>query len=174
MAAVPKGYLRQYVLQLLSEKPMSGSEIMSELKDQTNGRWKPSPGSVYPLLAWLQEKGYSKEVPDQEPGIKRYTLTDQGKAFLEESAEEKHEFRRRIGFFLPPFLGGHWFGHPPKETRELVKAGKRLVKSSWILLDKLREKYSEDAVTEATKVLERTAETIEEITEKLKDKPAQT
>ena len=81
MAAVPNGFLRHYVLQFLNEKPMSGSEIMNEIESRTNGHWKPSPGSIYPLLSWLQEKGYSEEVPDQEPGIKRYTLTDEGKKF---------------------------------------------------------------------------------------------
>jgi len=147
---------------------MSGSEIMSEIGERTHGCWKPSPGSIYPLLAWLQEKGYSKEVPEQESGIKRYALTDQGKAFLEEHVKRKQELRRRIGFFAPPFLGSPWFNHFPKETRELVESGKKLVMSSWTLLDSLREKYSEDAVTKATEVLEQAAKKIEEITEKLK------
>jgi len=168
MAAVPKGFLRYYVLRLLSEKPMSGSEIMSEIGERTHGCWKPSPGSIYPLLAWLQEKGYSKEVPEQESGIKRYALTDQGKGFLEEHVKRKQELRRRIGFFAPPFLGSPWFNHFPKETHELVEAGKKLVMSSWTLLDSLREKYSEDTVAKATEVLEQAAKKIEEITEKLK------
>lgn len=168
MAAVPKGFLRYYVLRLLSEKPMSGSEIMSEIGEQTHGCWKPSPGSIYPLLAWLQEKGYSKEVPEQESGIKRYALTDQGKGFLEEHVKKKQELRKRIGFFAPPFLGSPWFNHFPKETHELVEAGKKLVMSSWTLLDSLREKYSEDTVAKATEVLEQAAKKIEEITEKLK------
>ncbi|MCS7136732.1 MAG: PadR family transcriptional regulator, partial [Aigarchaeota archaeon] len=63
MAAVPKGFLRLQVLELLNEKPMSGSEIMSEVERRTNGCWRPSPGSVYPLLAWLQDNGYVREVP---------------------------------------------------------------------------------------------------------------
>jgi len=168
MATVPKGFLRYYVLRLLSEKPMSGSEIMNEIEKQTNGHWKPSPGSIYPLLAWLQDKGYSREVSEQEPGIKRYTLTDQGKAFLEELVKRKQEFRRRIRFFAPPFLGPHWFNHYPKNARELIEAGKKLVMSSWTLLDSLREKYSEDAAAKATEVLEQAAKKLEEITEKLK------
>ncbi len=168
MAAVPKGFLRYYALRLLSEKPMSGSEIMSEIGERTHGCWKPSPGSIYPLLAWLQEKGYSKEVPEQESGIKRYALTDQGKGFLEEHVKKKQELRKRIGFFAPPFLGSPWFNHFPKETHELVEAGKKLVMSSWTLLDSLREKYSEDTVAKATEVLEQAAKKIEEITEKLK------
>ena len=55
MAAVPKGFLRYQVLELLNEKPLSDSEITNEIEKKTNGCWKPSPGSVYPLLAWLQD-----------------------------------------------------------------------------------------------------------------------
>ncbi len=170
VAAVPKGFLRYYVMQLLGEKPMSGSEIMTEIENRTNSRWKPSPGSIYPLLAWLHEKGYSNEVPDQEPGIKRYTLTDDGKALLEKCIEKKKELRRRTGFFAPPFVGPRWFNHYPKETHELVNAGKKLVKTSWVLLDSLREEYSEDAANEATEALEQAAKKIEEITKRLTEK----
>jgi len=169
MATVPKGFLRYYVLKLLSEKPMSGSELMNEIEKRTDGRWKPSPGSIYPLIAWLQDKGYAKEVLEQEAGIKRYTLTDEGKAFLEEHVKRREELRRRFGFFMPPFLGFPWFNFYPEETRELVKAGKKLVVASFNLLDSLRKKYSEEVVTEAKEVLEQAAEKIDEITKKLKE-----
>ena len=171
MAAVPKGFLRHNVLQFLNEKPMSGSEIMNEIESRTNGHWKPSPGSIYPLLSWLQEKGYSEEVPDQEPGIKRYTLTDEGKKFLEKSVERRKEFRKRIGFFAPPFVGPHWHGHLSEEARKFVDAGKRLVMSSWDLLDNLHEEGSEEAAKNATEVLEQAAKRIEEINNELKQKP---
>lgn len=167
MAAVPKGFLRYYVLRLLNEKPMSGSEIMSEIEKRTDGHWRPSPGSIYPLLAWLQEKGYSIEVPQQEPGLKRYALTEQGKNFLEEHVKRKKELRKRIGFFAPPFIGPRWFNHYPKNCQGLIEAGKKLVKSSWILLDNLRQEYSEETVAKATEILEDAARKIEEITKKL-------
>jgi DNA-binding PadR family transcriptional regulator len=167
MAAVPKGFLRYYVLRLLNKKPMSGSEIMSEIEKQTDGHWRPSPGSIYPLLAWLQEKGYSVEVPEQEAGVKRYTLTEQGKQFLEEHVKRKKELRKRIGFFAPPFIGPRWFNQYPKKCRGFIDAGKKLVKSSWILLDDLRQEYSEEAVAQATKILDDASKKIEEIAEKL-------
>jgi len=167
MAAVPKGYLRYYVLRLLNEKTMSGSEIMSEIEKRTDGHWRPSPGSIYPLLAWLQEKGHSKEIPQQEPGVKRYILTEQGKDFLAEHVKRKKELRKKIGFFAPPFIGPRWFNQYPKECRSLVESGKKLVKSSWKLLDNLRQEYSKEAVTQAKEILDDAAKKIEEITEKL-------
>ena len=167
MAAVPKGFLRYYVLRLLNEKSMSGSEIMSEIEKRTDGHWRPSPGSIYPLLAWLQEKGYSIEVPQQEPGVKRYTLTEQGINFLEEHVKRKKELQKRIGCFAPPFIGPRWFNQYPKKCRGLIDAGKRLVKSSWILLDNLHQEYSEEAVAQATEILIDATRKIEELAKKL-------
>jgi len=37
-ASVPKGFLRYYVLKLLKEKPMSGSEIMVEIERENGAR----------------------------------------------------------------------------------------------------------------------------------------
>jgi DNA-binding PadR family transcriptional regulator len=170
MAAVPKGFLRCYVLRLLNKKPMSGSEIMSEIEKQTDGHWRPSPGSIYPLLAWLQEKGYSVEVPEQEAGVKRYTLTKQGKNFLEEHVKGNKELRKRIGFFASPFIGARWFNQHPKKCRGLIEAGKKLVKSSWILLDDLRRDYSEEAVVQAIEILDDASKKIEGIIEKLEER----
>jgi DNA-binding PadR family transcriptional regulator len=168
MAAVPKGFLRYYILRLLSERPMAGSEIMNEIGKRTHGHWKPSPGSIYPLLAWLHDKGYTKEVMEPDSTIKRYTLTDSGKVFLEKLAGEKQELGRRIGFFAPPFLGPQWFEDYPKNARELIEAGTKLVMSSWALLDRLRERYSEEGAAKATKVLEDAAQKLEEIVAGLK------
>ena len=169
MASVPKGFLRYHVLRLLNEKPMSGSEIINEIEKRTDGRWKPSPGSIYPLLAWLQDKEYAKEVPEQEAGIKRYTLTDQGKAFLQEHVKRKEELRKKFGFLMPPFPAFPWFDSYPEKTRELVEAGKKLVMAGWSLMESLRRRYSEEVATEAKEVLEKAAERLNEIAKKLKD-----
>jgi len=167
VASVPKGFLKYSVLKLLDEKPRSGSEIMNEIESKTGGHWKPSPGSIYPLLAWLQDKGYTKEASDQEPGMKRYVLTDEGKAFLEEHVKRRKELRERIGFFRPPFHGFPWLNSYPEKTKELFEAGKSLVTASSRLLDNLREKYSEEAATQAKEALKGAAEKLSEIAKKL-------
>jgi len=185
---VPKGFLRFQVLKLLNEKPMSGSEIMSEIEKQTSGYWKPSPGSIYPLLAWLQDKGYIKESAEQEMGTKRYTLTEQGKAFLQEHIKTHEEMRKRFERFgpRPPGPGfkglGPWvwewgaFGFPPAfpfsefypdKAKELRRATKDLAIAVWNLRDRLRREYSDEVAEEARKVLEQAARQIEDITKKL-------
>jgi DNA-binding PadR family transcriptional regulator len=77
-AMVPKGFIRYHVLEALNEKPMSGSELMDQIEKHTGGTWKPSPGSIYPLLSYLQDNGYIKELPTDN-GLKRYELTLTGK-----------------------------------------------------------------------------------------------
>ena len=171
MAMVPKGFLRYQVLKLLNEKPMSGSEIISEIEKQTSGYWKPSPGSIYPLLAWLQDKGYVKEVAEQEAGIKRYMLTEKGKAFLEEHVKTREELRERFKHFGPGpgFMGPMWFEFYPEKAKELRRATKDLAIAVWNLRDGLRQEYSEKAAEEAKKALEEAAKKIEEIAKKLQE-----
>lgn len=167
MAAVPKGFLRYYVLRLLGEKPMSGSEIMNEIEKRTGGRWKPSPGSIYPLLSWLRGKGYTREVLRGEAGIKRYALTDKGKAFLQEYIKRREEFRRKFALLMPPFSGLFWLDFHPEKVRELFKAGENFVTAFWVFLDNLREKYSEDAIAEVKEVMEQAARKMDEIAKKM-------
>jgi len=171
MAMVPKGFLRYQVLKLLDEKPMSGSEIMNEIEKQTNGHWKPSPGSIYPLLSWLQDKGYIKESAEQEAGIKRYMLTEQGKTFLQEHVKRREELRKRFEHFGPGpgFMGPMWFEFYPERARELKRATKDLAISLWKLRDALREEYSEKAAEEVKKALEEATKKIEDITKKLRE-----
>ena len=89
---VPKGFIRYRVLESLNEKPMSGSEIMTDIEGQTGGFWKPSPGSIYPLLSWLQDNGHVKELP-MENGLKRYELTEKGKKLLFEQRKIRKHLR---------------------------------------------------------------------------------
>jgi len=168
MAAVPKGWLRYQVLELLNEKPMSGSEIMNEIERRSNGCWKPSPGSVYPLLAWLQENGYIREVPTEEAGVKRYTLTDKGKQLLEEQRKVEAQFGRERKFFASPFFGALWFRLPPEKAGELRGAVRRLVKAFFNIGLSLEEKFSEQALKETLKVLNDTAQKLEDLEKKLR------
>jgi DNA-binding PadR family transcriptional regulator len=168
IAAVPKGFLRYQVLELLNEKSLSGSEIISEIGKRTNGIWKPSPGSVYPLLAWLQDNGYIKEVPAEESGTKRYTLTDNGKKLLEEQRKIRTHFRDKAKFFAPPFFGVMWCGLPAEKAAELRESSRRLLKAFASIGVSVGEKFSEQVFEETLKVLNEAANKLEEINSKLK------
>jgi len=63
--------LRTAVLHLLSNGPKSGAEIMDEMERLTRGWWRPSPGSVYPLLEEMATEGTLTRNADG-----RYALTE--------------------------------------------------------------------------------------------------
>lgn len=121
---VPKGFLRHQVLRKLSEKPMAGSEIMNELEKQTSGSWRPSPGSIYPLLAWMLDEGYIEKASEDEVGIKRYTITEKGRTFLDEHIKMSEERNRRFRHFGPGagFMGPMWFEFYPKKLESYKKS----------------------------------------------------
>jgi len=164
---VPKGFIRYRVLEALSEKPMSGSELMEEIEKHTGGFWKPSPGSIYPLLSWLQDNGYIKEVP-AENGLKRYELTVSGKSLLEEQKKIRKKFREDAGFLPAPFLDSFLTKIPPEKTVEIRNSMKRLAISFFQFGSTLQEKFSEQALNEALATVDETSRKLEEINKKLK------
>ena len=168
-ASVPKGFLRYRVLKLLKEKPMSGSEIMDEIEKETNGHWKPSPGSVYPLLAWLQDSGYTKEIPTEESGIKRYMLTKKGEEFFEEQTKFGERLRKKLEFLAPPFFSGFWLSPHSEKLREIREPAKRFIRALLSLRRTLEENLTEQALKEVGEFLNSTAEKMEEISSKLKE-----
>ncbi|MGY5876901.1 MAG: PadR family transcriptional regulator [Candidatus Thorarchaeota archaeon] len=163
MARVPKGHLRHYALKLLNETPMSGSEIMSSISARTEEKWQPSPGSVYPLLAWLQDSAYIVEAAEQEAGIKRYALTDAGKEFLKEHDEHNPDFDERITDFGPRFRGSK---EAPEDVRELYKGIRKIRMRSKRLFDRIREDYSEDLVKDAKAAVDDFLSKLEQLAEK--------
>jgi DNA-binding PadR family transcriptional regulator len=90
---VPKGMLRHITLNILRQEPMSGSELIEQIQDYTD--WRPSPGSMYPLLASLQEEGLIMPYEDQDTTLKRFTLTDEGARIVEFHKREDQEYRSR-------------------------------------------------------------------------------
>jgi DNA-binding PadR family transcriptional regulator len=170
-AVVPKGFLRYKLLKMLSDKPMSGSEIMSEIEKQTNGYWKPSPGSIYPLLSWLQDQGHIKEATQQEPGIRRYELTEQGKKFLEDEGRTREELDRRLEHFgpTPGLIGPMWFGFDRENAKELRKAARDFGHEMRDFFHELKHQYSKDAAEQAKDALEEAAKKIQDITNKLQE-----
>jgi len=53
---------------------MNGAEIIKAVEEFTWGFWKPSPGSVYPLLKQLEAEGLVRRRQDG-----RYELTEAGR-----------------------------------------------------------------------------------------------
>jgi DNA-binding PadR family transcriptional regulator len=165
-ASVPKGLLRFYVFKLLKDKPMSGSEIMEDIEEQTGGRWKPSPGSVYPLLTWLRENGYAEELPREVTGIKRYVLTEKGAKFFEEHATFEDKLQKKVAPMGPMFF--LWIDPHSKKLIKIQEPIRQFVASLYNLWVALRENLTEQALSEVEQFLGASTEKIEELTEKIR------
>ena len=75
------GALRLYLLALLEEGPKHGYELIRALSDRFGGAYSPSPGTVYPRLAKLEEEGLVLTRADGRRTL--YSVTDAGRAELE-------------------------------------------------------------------------------------------
>src|SRR5258708_2356756 len=74
------GGLRLYLLKLLDEAPRHGYDVIRLLQDKFLGVYSPSPGTIYPRLARLEEEGLvTHEMVD---GKKVYRITEAGRAEL--------------------------------------------------------------------------------------------
>lgn len=66
-----RGWLRPTVLRILEAGPKSGIEIMDNIQEMSHGWWRPSPGSLYPLLEQLASERVIKKNKDG-----RYEIAD--------------------------------------------------------------------------------------------------
>jgi DNA-binding PadR family transcriptional regulator len=164
---VPRGLLRFLVLKMLSEKPMSGTEIIEAIEMQT-GSWKPSPGSIYPLLAWMLKKGFTKELPKDELGFKRYSFTEEGNRFLEQQIALGKDFMKKIEFLAPMLVGGFNLGINNEKLRESKESVKKLIKS-FIFLRQNLERVTERDAKELSEILGECSEKFEKIVQRIKD-----
>lgn len=66
---------------MIAERPRHGYELIKSIEERFGGSYTPSPGVIYPTLAWLDDMGYVA-VAAEEGGRKRYTMSAEGEAFL--------------------------------------------------------------------------------------------
>jgi DNA-binding PadR family transcriptional regulator len=166
---VPRGLLRFLVLKFLAEKPMSGVEIVEEIEQETGGKWKPSSGSIYPLLAWLLDKGYTRESSDLEIGMKRHSLTDKGKKFFEEQVKFGEKLMDKLEWLAPMLIGGFYVGTKNHEDSLVRKSVERVVKTFMEFKAKKNSLTKQD-IEETVKILDDSDKQLRKIVERIKDK----
>lgn len=66
----------------MGERPRHGYEIIKEIEELTGGSYSPSPGVIYPTLAWLEELGHVS-VAVSEGTKKLHAITAEGRAHLD-------------------------------------------------------------------------------------------
>jgi DNA-binding PadR family transcriptional regulator len=81
-----RGDVKFFILDVLTTGPRHGYDIIAALEEKSGGRYRPSPGSVYPTLQLLEDGGF---VTGTEVDGKRvYTITDAGRELLKSKPPE--------------------------------------------------------------------------------------
>ena len=80
-----QGDLKLLALALIADQPRHGYELIKLIEERTSGAYSPSPGVVYPTLTFLEEAGYVSAM--SEGAKKRYAITEEGRACLEENRD---------------------------------------------------------------------------------------
>jgi DNA-binding PadR family transcriptional regulator len=81
-----RGDVRAAILLLLEEQPRNGYGLMQEVEQRSSGAWRPSPGSIYPALAQLEDEGLIEPAAGEQG--KAFALTDAGRAYVEEQRDK--------------------------------------------------------------------------------------
>lgn len=81
-----RGDIKFILLELLSENPQHGYELMKALEVRRGGFRRSSPGSVYPTLQMLEEGGYL--TAEEVDGKRVYTMTESGRQFLSDRNQQ--------------------------------------------------------------------------------------
>jgi DNA-binding PadR family transcriptional regulator len=131
-----RGDVRGAVLLLLEEQPRNGYQLMQEIEERSGGVWRPSPGSMYPALAQLEDEALVRS--DESAGRRAFELTDEGRAYVNENREA---------------LGAPWEdvgGDVPEGVFELRK----LLMALGVATMQVAQAGNEAQTAEARKVLE--------------------
>jgi DNA-binding PadR family transcriptional regulator len=105
------------VLALLAEQPMHGYQIITELTERSHGAWRPSPGSVYPILQQLQDEGLVRV--EETDGRRVVHLTDTGREYVEAHGDELAAPWEAVG------------GRSDEQTWELMTALRGVTGAAW-------------------------------------------
>ncbi|HKH28077.1 MAG TPA: PadR family transcriptional regulator [Sphingomicrobium sp.] len=146
------GELRLVLLKLIADEPRHGYDLIRAIEDLTGGEYAPSPGVVYPTLTLLQDMGLIEEAPGEGPR-KPFQVTDEGRAHLEEKADEVEALFDRLREFAPKesHHGGATIGRGIQNLMAAVR--NRVSRVGW----------DEELTHEITSILDEAAQRIERL-----------
>jgi len=160
---VPKGFLFYGVLRTLSRTPMSGSELMEEMERRTS--WRPSPGSIYPLLAKLRDGGFIEEVEAEEVGLRRFALTEKGKELLNQYEREREVFGKKFHS-----IRRMWLRIYREMDEELYESSLKLFEAVEAIIPYLKGEEVKESTEKVRSILTKTTEDIKTLISELETK----
>ena len=82
------------ILDLIREQSRHGYDIIQEIEERSGGFYSPSPGVVYPTLQALEDRDFAEAAETE--GKRIFSITEAGKAWLDEREEEVRSYRERL------------------------------------------------------------------------------
>jgi DNA-binding PadR family transcriptional regulator len=131
------GSLRLYLLRLLDEEPRHGYEVIRLLRDRFMGVYSPSPGTIYPRLARLEEEGLVTH--DEVDGRKVYRITDAGREELRSRSDELDELEEELSASVSDIV---------REVREDVRQTVRSLREELTWAARESRRVGRDAATD--------------------------
>jgi DNA-binding PadR family transcriptional regulator len=132
------GSLRLYLLRLLDEEPRHGYEVIRLLRDRFMGVYSPSPGTIYPRLARLEEEGLVTH--DEVDGRKVYRITEAGREELRSRSDELDELEEELSASVSDIV---------REVREDVRETVRSLREELTRAARESRQVGRDAGAEA-------------------------
>jgi DNA-binding PadR family transcriptional regulator len=90
--SVPRGFIEMHILRIL-QTPHHGYEMIKRLEQECT-YWKPSPGSVYPILRKLKKSGLIAETDSGNRKV--YRLTQSGRKRIKKFDSYKNEIKEKM------------------------------------------------------------------------------
>jgi DNA-binding PadR family transcriptional regulator len=146
------GELRLVLLKLIADQPRHGYDLIRAIEELTHGEYAPSPGVVYPTLTLLEDMGHIEENA-AEGSRKVFAATDEGRAHLEEKAEEVEALLAR--------LSGAGEGKRRAGRRPIQRAVANLLSALWHRVT--AEDLGEEGLHEIAAILDEAARKIERL-----------
>ena len=146
------GELRLVLLKLIADEPRHGYELIKAIEEMTGGDYAPSPGIVYPTLTMLEDMGLIAEKKSKD-SKKIFEATEEGRAHLEENADEVEELIER--------LEGHGSHRRRSQRPEIGRAVGNLMTA---LSNRVaHEGWNEELLHEVIDILDEAAQRIERV-----------
>ena len=146
-----RGDLKYVILELLARKPMHGYEVMRALEEESGGCYKASPGSVYPTLQMLEDQGYLR--CEEKEGKKVYSITEEGRAFLEENGDVLDDIVDRVSEITDRFFRS--------EMRDLTRSFKDLAR---VTFERATRWHDPETLTRMQEILDRATQEMRDAT----------
>jgi len=142
---IPRGFSRHYVLGLLKEQQLSGKEIIDKAILQSEGRWKPSPGLIYPMLGRLLEEGL---IAETENG--RYKITPKGLEMAADIDSVRNILQKQLDVMLRVGSVGKFMALDMIDR--VTTIGSTISSNLDKMTEQEREKYKQFLLTELNKI----------------------